>query len=228
MTDWPTKPLIYIRKGRTSNGVEVKNSIALRDPDGDYRVTDRWLIGADDSIDEWKEVTAVPTAALKHLQDAFCGVAMGITLVGAPQEVTSYLPPDKPSALDQAVAKVKALGDLPSNLDRPHQEGRLALLLGALATLQGAKYKAQALATIVCVCTTWVNALSVTGDSLDEARGRVESDPDWGGFTIIANIAGNVARDIDDGLTKSRNQNLLTIAHYALAWLTELIEKEEA
>lgn len=140
----------------------------------------------------------------------------------------SAIPADKPSTLDQAVAKVKVLGDLPSNLDHPRQEERLALLLGALATLQGAKYKAQTLATIVCVCTTWANALSVAGGSLDEVRRRVESDPDWGGFTIMANIAGDVARDIDDGLTKSRKQNLLTIAQYALAWLVELIEKEEA
>lgn len=228
MTDCPTGPLIYIKKGRTSNGVEVKNSIALRDPDGDYRVTDRWLIVANDSIDEWEEVTIVPTAALKHLQDMSPGAIMEMTLVWAPQEVASYLPPDKPSALDQAVAKVKSLGDLPSNLHHPHQEDRLALLLAALATLHGAKHKEQTLATIVCVCTTWANALSVAGGSLDEARRRVESGSDWGGFTIMANLAGDVARDIDDGLTKSRKQNLLTIAHYALAWLAELIEKEEA
>jgi hypothetical protein len=228
MTDWPTEPLIYIKKGRIAGDVEIENSAAIRDRDGDYRTADRWLLNADDSIDEWEEVTAVPTAALKHLQDTFRGVAMGMTLVQAVQEVTSYLPADKPSALDQAVAKVKALGALPSNLDHPRQEDRLALLLGALATLQGAKHKAQTLATIVCVCATWADALSVAGGSLDEARGRVESDPDRGGFTVMANLAGDVARDIDDGLTKSRKQNLLTIAHYALAWLAELIKKEKA
>nr|DAE82214.1 MAG TPA: hypothetical protein [Caudoviricetes sp.] len=140
----------------------------------------------------------------------------------------SDLPADKPSALDQAVAKVKALGDLPSNLGHPHPEDRLALLLGALATLQGAKHKAQTLATIVCVCTTWANTLSVAGGSLDEARGRVESDPDWGGFTTMANLAGSIARDLHDGIPGGRKQKLLTIAHYALAWLADLIEKEEA
>ena len=181
-----------------------------------------------DEVEEWEEVEATPTAALKHLRDVFLGAELPFAQFAAIQQVISRLPPDKPSALDLAVAKVKTLGDLPSNLDHPHQEKRLALLLGALATLQGAKHKAQTLATIVCVCTTWANALSVTGGSLDEVRGRVESDPDWGGFTIMANIAGDVARDIDDGLPRSRKQNLLTIAQYALAWLTELIEKEEA
>lgn len=34
--------------------------------------------------------------------------------------------------------------------------------------------------------------------------------------------------DIDDDLIASQKQHLLTIAHYALAWLANLIEKEEA
>lgn len=37
-----------------------------------------------------------------------------------------------------------------------------------------------------------------------------------------------IASNIDDGLMAAQKQRLLTIAQYALAWFTELIEKEEA
>lgn len=230
MTKWPVAPLIRITKG-TADGYKLNNVVAIKGNAANaYRGYGLHLVeGWDgDEIEEWEEVEAVPTAALKRLRDVFLGVELPFAQFAAIQQVTSYLPPNEPSALDQAVAKVKVLGDLPSNLDHPRQEERLALLLRSLATLQGVKHKAQTLATIVCVCTTWANALSVAGGSLDEVRWRVESDPDRGGFAVMANIAGDVARDIDDGLTKSRKQNLLTIAQYALEWLAELIEKEEA
>lgn len=52
-----------------------------------------------DSIDEWEEVTAVPTAALKHLRDVFLGVGLPFTQFAALQQVVSCLPTDKSSAL---------------------------------------------------------------------------------------------------------------------------------
>ena len=44
----------------------------------------------------------------------------------------------------------------------------------------------------------------------------------------MVNIAGDIASSIDGGLIAAQKQHLLTIAHYALAWLAELVEKEEA
>lgn len=167
-------------------------------------------------------------AALKRLQDTF----RGIDVIESPEppllEVLSYLTADKSSALDQAVAKVEDLSETPLILKGFPQDYDLALLLESLAALQAAPRKGLALAKIILVCTTWVDFLSLSDGSLDHVRECVESDPDWGGFTIMVNIAGDVASSIDDGLMAVQKQRLLTIAQYALAWLAELIEKGEA
>lgn len=43
----------------------------------------------------------------------------------------------------------------------------------------------------------------------------------------MVTLAGDIAADLDDGMSGGIMKNLLTIAQYALAWLTELIEEEE-
>lgn len=135
---------------------------------------------------------------------------------------------NKPSALDRAVTEVKALGETPIILKGFPQEYDLALLPESLAALQAAPRKGLALAKIILVCTTWVDFLSLSDGSLDHVRECVESDPDWGGFAIMVNIAGDIASNIDDGVMAAQKRHLLMIAQYALAWLAELIEKGEA
>lgn len=229
MTDWPDKPFIRIIKGSIW-GTPLDGKLAMRTPRGGYGVDTHFLPRNHplSRIDEWKEVTAVPTAALKRLQDTFRGIDVIESLEPPLLEVLSYLTADKSSALDQAVAKVKDLGETPLILKGFPQDYDLALLLESLAALQAAPRKGLALAKIILVCTTWVDFLSLSDGSLDHVRECVESDPDWGGFTIMVNIAGDVASSIDDGLMAVQKQRLLTIAQYALAWLAELIEKGEA
>lgn len=136
--------------------------------------------------------------------------------------------PDKPSALDRAVAKVKDLGETPLILKGFPQEYDLALLLESLAALQVAERKGQALAKIVLMCTTWADFLSLGGDSLDHVRELAESDADRAEFTDMVLIAGDIANSIADGAIGQQKRNLLTVTQYALVWLAELIEKEEA
>lgn len=136
--------------------------------------------------------------------------------------------PDKPSALDRAVSKVKDLGETPLTLKGFPQEYDLALLLESLAALQVAVRKGPTLTKIVLVCTTWVDFLSLGGDSLDHVRELAESDADRAEFTDMVRIAGYIASSIDDGLIAKQKQYLLAIAQDALVWLAELIEKEEA
>lgn len=229
MTNWPAVPFIRIIRGEI-NGKPLINKIAARTEKGNFAIANLLCVkNCDgDGIDEWEEVTPVPTAALKHLQGAFRGSDMVSSLVAAVQDVTSHLPADNPSALDQAVAQVKDLDETPLILKGFPQEDDLALLLESLAALQAAIHKGPTLAKIVLACTTWVDFLSLSDGSLDHVRERVESDPTRGGFTSMVNIAGDIASNIDDGLIASQKQHLLAIAQYALAWLAELIEKEEA
>lgn len=229
MTSWPDKPLIRIIKG-SIHGSPIDGKFAVRTPHGGYGVDTHFLpqgrFGA--RIDEWEDMTPVPTTTLKHLRDVFLGVELPFTQFAAIQQAVSHLPADKPSALDRAVSKVKSLGETPLILKGFPQEYDLALLLESLAALQVAVHKGPALAKIVLVCTTWVDFLSLGGDSLDHVSELAESDADRAEFTAMVRLAGDIASSIGDGLIAKQKQHLLAIAQYALVWLAELIEKEEA
>ena len=137
MSTWPNKPLIRIVRGYAFGGRHICNEYALRTADGDYLIDGERLesptgVDSGDRIDEWEEVTAVPTAALKRLQDAFRGIDVIKSLEPPLLEVLSYLPADNPSALDQAVTRVKDAGG-PMISEGDSTENRLSLLLAALA-----------------------------------------------------------------------------------------------
>jgi hypothetical protein len=83
------------------------------------------------------------------------------------------------------------------------------------------------LISIVRVCTEWVNLIAPGADALSEVKARAESDPDWGGFTIMASLAGDIAAGIDDGMSGGPMKDLLAIAQYALAWAAQIIEEED-
>lgn len=229
MTNWPDKPLIRIKRGLKIQE-EIRDELAIRNTNGSY-MTQKYNLystGAYNVIDEWEEVTPVPTAALKRLQGAFRGVDMVSSLVAAVQDVTSHLPADKPSPLDRAVTMVKEAKGAVLHLTEFTPEGRLALLMGDLATLQATDHKVSTLATIARICVEWVNLIAPGYDALSEVKARVESDPGWGGFTIMASLAGDVAVGIDDGMSGGPMKHLLTIAQYALAWAAQAIEEEDA
>lgn len=230
MTNWPTAPLIRIARG-SADGYELKDVVAIKgNAVNAYRGYGLHLVeGWDgDEIEEWEEVEAVPTAALKRLRDVCLGVELPSAQFAAIQQVTSCLPAGKPSGLDQAVVKVKDLGETPLILKGFPQEYDLALLLESLAALQVAVRKGQTLAKIVLVCTTWVDFLSLSDDSLDHVRKLAESDSDRAEFTDMVRIAGDIASNIADGAIGQQKRSLLAVAQCALAWLAELIEKEEA
>lgn len=107
--DWPTEPFIRITRGSDGIRGDLAGEYAVRDRDGDYCILGRGALvaGTSDRIYEWEEVTAVPTAALKHLQDMFRGVELSVNRLDALEKVLSYLPPDKPGAIDTAVKYAK-------------------------------------------------------------------------------------------------------------------------
>lgn len=99
-SNWPDKPLIRIIRGEI-NGKPIANKIATRTEGGNFAIANLLCVNNrdGDSISEWEEVTAVPTAALKRLQDEFRGVDVIKSLEPPLLEVLSHLPADKPTAL---------------------------------------------------------------------------------------------------------------------------------
>ena len=234
MTNWPNKPLIRIIRG-TEYEEPIDGSLAVQeDPWGEYLLvsgpraknTVDPVCTRTDSIDEWEEVTAVPTAALKRLQDAFRGVDVIESLEPPLLEVLSYLPADKHSALDRAVTRVKdADGRMISRGDS--NENRLSLLLDALASIAVATNKAAPLTTVVRICADWANVEEPYCDALREIAGRAESDPTQIDFVGLAGFVGYIAASLDDGTNGGPRNDLLEMGHYALAWAAQIIEEED-
>lgn len=227
--NWPTAPLIRVIRGRDLGELK-ENMIAARvDDSGNYigarcvftREADR------DSIDEWEEVTAVPTAALKRLQDKFRGVDVIKSLEPPLLEVLSYLPADKPSAIDQAVTRVKEVGNIPMvDADNPPGE-RLSLLLDALVNVQSAVHKTAPLAMVARICVDWANVEEPYCDSLREIAGRAESDPTRTNFVGLTSFVGDIAASLHDGMNGGPRNDLLEMGHYALAWAADIIKEED-
>lgn len=233
MTNWPTAPLIKVVRGRDLGELK-ENMIAARiDDSGNYmgarcvfaREVDR------DSIDEWEDVTAVPTTALEELKKAWHGdgeyTPKGLKTLGdAMGPVLSCLPATKPSPLDRAVTRVKDLGG-PMVDANSTQDDRLALLLDALASVQGAARKTAPLTMVARICVEWANVEEPYCDALREIAGRAESDPAQIGFVGLAAFAGDIAASLDDGANGGPRNDLLEMGHYALAWAAQTIEEED-
>ena len=230
MSNWPDKPLIRIVRGYAFGGRHICNEYALRTADGDYLIDGERLesptgVDSGDRIDEWEEVTAVPTAALKRLQDAFRGIDVIKSLEPPLLEVLSYLPADNPSALDQAVTRVKDAGG-PMISEGDSTENRLSLLLDALASIPIATNKAAPLIILTRICVEWANIEEPYCNALREIAGRAESDPARIGFVGLAAFAGDIAASLDDGTNGGPRNDLLEMGHYALAWAAQIITEE--
>lgn len=234
MSTWPDKPLIRVIRGRDVDSPK-DGVIAIRSNNtGIYRGPGCSFSQEypTDSIEEWEEVTAVPTAALEELKKAWHGdgeyTPTGFKTLGdAVGPILSCLPVDKPNALDRAVIEVKGVKGAVLHLADFDQEGRLALLLGCLATLQAADHKTPVLAMVARICVEWVNLLNPGGDALSEVKACVESDLDGINFIVMSSLAGDAAAALGDSMNGSLKECLLAIAQYALAWMTGLIEEGE-
>lgn len=228
MTNWPTAPLIRIIKGYDSGKLR-ENVIAFKCKDGNsYRGDNCHIVRGypRDSIAEWEEVTAVPTAALKHLRDVFLGVELPLAQFAAIQQVVSHLSADKPSALDRAVTRVKDTGG-PMISGGDSNENRLSLLLDALASITVATNKAAPLVTVARICVDWANTEEPHCDALREIEGRAKSDPTRFNFVGLASYVGDVAASLDDGTNGGPRNDLLEMGHHALAWAAHIIEEED-
>lgn len=228
MTNWPDKPLIRIIKGYDSGKLR-EDLIAFKCKDGNsYRGDNCHIVRGypRDSIDAWEEVTAVPTAALKRLRDAFRGIYVIESLEPPLLEVLSYLPADKPSAIDRAVTRVKDTGG-PMISGGDSNENRLSLLLDALASITIATNKAAPLTMVARICVDWANTEEPHCDALREIEGRAKSDPTRFDFVGLASYVGDVAASLDDGTNGGPRNDLLEMGSHALAWAAQIIKEED-
>ena len=225
MTNWPDKPLIRIIRGEI-NGKPIANKIATRTEGGNFAIANLLCVNNHDgdSISEWEEVTAVPTAALKRLQDEFRGVDVIKSLEPPLLEVLSYLPADKPTALDRAVTRVKDAGG-PMISGGDSSENRLSLLFDALASIAVATNKAAPLAMVARICVDWANLENPRRDSLEAARERTKVLSDPGSFIVLSTLVGDVTTALCDNF--SPRHDLIDVATYALEWAAHIIEEED-
>lgn len=226
MTNWPTAPLIRIIRGEIS-GKPIANKIAAKTERGNFAVANRLCVNNydGDSIDEWEEVTAVPTAALKRLQDAFRGIYVIESLEPPLLEVLSYLPADKPSPLDQAVTRVKDIAGGPMVVAEALPEDHLSLLLDALASVQSATRKTTPLTMVARICVDWADLENPRRDSLEAARARTEALSDSGSFIVLSALVGDVTTALCENF--SPRHDLIDAGAYALAWAVQIIEEED-
>lgn len=252
MLTWPDKPLIRIIRGREFKE-PIDGSLAVQeDPGGGYLLVSgpRAKNTVDpactrtDSIDDWEEVTVVPSASLKRLQDEFRGASISERRLAALLEVTSSLKQPAPSPLNQAVARVSNLLEGPRTLLDTSPEGYLSQLSRYLLTLQEVEHgpgpqEEEVLATIVRICVRWIADISPSwsrygeqGESgiLAEVRARVESDPAVGGFLTMTKLVGEAAARIDEAreseegwrrLAEGLVGPVLTLARCSLARLAQ-------
>lgn len=236
MSNWPDKPLIRIVRGYAFGGRHICNEYALRTADGDYLIDGERLesptgVDSGDRINEWEEVTAVPTAHLKTLNEAWNGFGMydpddSQHVTDAITAILDCLPADKPGPLDQAVTRVKDVGGPMIDADTLPAD-RLSLLLDALASVQSAARKTVPLTMVTRICVDWANVEEPYCDALREIAGRAESDPTRINFVGLASFVGDIAASLDDGTNGGPRNDLLEMGHHALAWAAHIIEEED-
>jgi hypothetical protein len=238
MTNWPDKTLIRIVRGREYDE-PVSDVLAARSGDDEYLLATGPRAGnsilhkaLSDDIDEWEEVTAVPTAALKRLQGAFRGVDVIESLEPPLLEVLSCLPADKPSPLDRAVTRVKdADGRFLHPSHTPHE--RLAILLDEIASVLDKRTRKDSLYVVTRLCVEWASDVQPAMDALKRAAQMAEGEEqvwhpesDEERYRGMAICAGQVSAGMGDTDTGLREALCLT-AGRALAWSAQIIEEED-
>lgn len=226
MTNWPTAPLIRIKRGLKIED-DIVDEVAIQGAQGNYLTRNHVLYstGVYNEINEWEEITPVPTAALKRLQDAFRGIDVIESLEPPLLEVLSHLPASKPNPIDRAVTRVKDIKGAPMVDAGSTQEERLSLLLDALASVQGATRKTAPLTMVTRICADWTDAESKRGDSLEATRRRVEALSGLGDFIVLSTLVADVITAMSENIPP--RHDLIDAAAYALAWAAQIIEEEE-
>ncbi len=225
--NWPTAPLIRVIRGRDLGELK-ENMIAARIDDTGNYIGARCVFSREvdrDSIDEWEEVTAVPTAALKRLRDERGRETSLHNLRTAIDDVLESLPADKPGALDRAVTRVKDIEGVRMIDAETTQEERLSLLLDALASVQSAARKTAPLTMVARICADWANLENPRRDSLEAARERTKVPSNPGSFIVLSALVGDVTTALCDNF--SPRHDLIDVAAYALAWAAQTIEEED-
>lgn len=228
MTDWPTAPLIKVVRGRDLGELK-ENMIAARIDDTGNYIGARCVFAREvdrDSIDEWEDVTAVPTAALKRLRDERGRETSLHNLRAAIDDVLESLPADKPSALDRAVTRVKDIAGAPMVDAETLPAERLSLLMDALASVQGAARKTAPLTMVARICADWASLENPHSDGLAAIRSRAEGNPVRADFIVLSSFIGDIATSLDDGTSDGPRGDLIEMGWYALAWAAEIIEEE--
>ena len=230
MNGWPDKPLIRINKGSIF-GTPLDGKLAVRAPHGGYGVDTHFLprghFGS--RIDEWEEVTAVPTAALKRLQDAFRGIYVIESLEPPLLEVLSHLPADKPNALDRAAALARKLKG-PRVTPDDTTSRRLAILLEAISFTHASPSKVDELTEIARTCADWLyimNPNRVGLDDIETSAKEIDRIPDdeekrYMSLTYRFAQAATLIGEGDHG-----GQEIMELGAYALAWAAQIIEEED-
>lgn len=234
--NWPTAPLIKVVRGKEYDE-PVRDALAARSKDDEYLLATGPRAGnsilrkaPSDDIDDWEEVTAVPTAALEEFKEAWEGFGMydadgSQRVTDAITSILACLPANKPSALDQAVTDTKNIGARGILEDFPLND-RIALLLSAVNEVHTGEDRRYRLAWVVRLAYTWADLEAPDKDALQIIRnhaatgvgGRSES------LAILARQVGGVAAAVSDG--RSPRAVLLALGARALAWAAEIIEEE--
>ena len=236
MSTWPDKPLICIIRGREYDE-PVRDALATRLAEDKYLLATGPRAGnsilrkaPSDDIDEWEEVTAVPTAALEELKEAWKGFGMydadgSQRVTDSITSILSRLPADKPSPLARAVTRSKDVEGAPMVDAETLPEERLSLLLDVLASVQGAAHKAAPLAMVARICADWADLEDPCCGALESARERTKVPSDPGSFIVLSALVGDVTTALCDNF--SPRHDLIDVAAYALAWAAQTIEEED-
>ena len=231
MANWPDKSLIRIIKGYDSGKLR-EDIIAFKCKGGNsYRGDNCHIVRGypRDSIDEWEEVTAVPTAALKRLQDAFRGIYVIESLEPPLLEVLSHLPADKPNALDRAAALARKLKG-PRVTPDDTTSRRLAILLEVISFTHASPSKVDELTEIARTCADWlyiINPNRVGLDDIETSAKEIDRIPDdeekrYMSLTYRFAQAATLIGEGDHG-----GQEIMELGAYALAWAAQIIEEED-
>lgn len=231
MSNWPTVPLIRIIKGYDSGRLK-EGVIAFRYGGGsNYRGPDCCIIKDNlrDRIDEWEEVTPVPTAALKRLQNEFRGINVIKSLEPALLEVLSYLPATTAGAISRAVTDAQNVGAR-GILEDFSTDDRIRLLLDAIGEVHAGDDRRYRLAWVVRLAYTWADLTAPDQDALEDIRSCAADLLDAGDLEDLSIIhmarsAGLVAgRIAHEALLR---EALIDLGTYALAWAAQTIEEED-
>ena len=168
------------------------------------------------------------------------GYAVGLTLAmtacfAAIQQVTSRLPADKPTPLDQdatrkptpldqAAAMVEDMGG-PMISAETLPADRLSLILDALASVQDATRKATPLVMFAHICVDWANVEGKRSDSLEAARRKADALSISHDFIALSALVADVITAMDENF--SPHHDLIDATAYALAWAARIIKEEE-